>query len=383
MTTKSKELIIGVMKDAAIEQFGLEDGLNPMPFSVFIDHMEKLIENGEIVCQERSAIEKNTDILQLLPYVTVTDSVKAFHHAGIKGRWLTETVGVYKRKDKVGEQRLVGKLSVGIGGHVEYSDYLTAKAEQQVKDAVPAPKLDDSIFDDPTMLDFTPNVFFDMLRVAVEREFDEELEGGFASIEDFDFIGLILDRSDEVGNVHLGLSYVASRPMNQYVFKMNEPELEVFDPAAVPYEIISDPDVYDRLENWSKIFLDFMADNFVLGKDMLEHSHLLNSPSVIIPDMSKELIAVPRMPRECQWGGLARDIIMAWDCQCDTPRKLFNFLNRSGIVIPQWLLDEAEMKNLDHVPSKGTRATIIYRAMVEDHLRSFDLNPDWTELKHD
>lgn len=74
---------------------------------------------------------------------------------------------------------------------------------------------------------------------------------------------------------------------------------------------------------------------------------------------------VPVEPDESQWGGLARKIIMAWDMGCDTPRKLFGYLGSSGNPIPQWLQDEPEMQNLAHVPSKGTRAAIIYRAMIE------------------
>jgi hypothetical protein len=47
-----------------------------------------------------------------------------------------------------------------------------------------------------------------------------------------------------------------------------------------------------------------------------------------------------------------------------TPRALFTHLERIGREIPQWLRDEPEMKHLDHVPSKGTRCAIIYKAML-------------------
>jgi hypothetical protein len=78
---------------------------------------------------------------------------------------------------------------------------------------------------------------------------------------------------------------------------------------------------------------------------------------------------VPVVPTEEQWGGLARDIIMWMDCYegggNKTPRNLFKHLEALGRKVPQWLRDESEMKNLDSVPSKGTRAAIIYRAMLE------------------
>lgn len=77
---------------------------------------------------------------------------------------------------------------------------------------------------------------------------------------------------------------------------------------------------------------------------------------------------VPLVPTGEQWGGLARDIIMWHDMNeggNKTPRALFKHLEILGHEVPQWLRDEPEMRNIDHVPSKGTRAAIIYRAMVE------------------
>ncbi len=73
-------------------------------------------------------------------------------------------------------------------------------------------------------------------------------------------------------------------------------------------------------------------------------------------------------PGEKAWAGLARDLMMAFDMGCRTPREIFQHLDRCGKPIPQWLRDEGEMKHLDHVPSKGTRAMIIYRAMLEPAL---------------
>ena len=75
---------------------------------------------------------------------------------------------------------------------------------------------------------------------------------------------------------------------------------------------------------------------------------------------------VPIVPTEAQWGGLARRIMMSWDLGYDTPRKMFEYFKMSCVEVPQWMLTEPEMQNLDHIPSKGTRATLIYRAMIED-----------------
>jgi hypothetical protein len=69
-------------------------------------------------------------------------------------------------------------------------------------------------------------------------------------------------------------------------------------------------------------------------------------------------------PNKELWGGLARDLVMWLDMTPKTPRALFKHLERCGREIPQWLRDEPEMQHLDHVPSKGTRAVLIYRAML-------------------
>lgn len=80
------------------------------------------------------------------------------------------------------------------------------------------------------------------------------------------------------------------------------------------------------------------------------------------------LFGAIQQPTESMWGGLARDIMMWLDMHNGsdkTPRNLFTHLERLGRAAPQWLRDEPEMTNLDHVPSKGTRCAIIYKAMLQ------------------
>ena len=76
-------------------------------------------------------------------------------------------------------------------------------------------------------------------------------------------------------------------------------------------------------------------------------------------------VVVPRVPTEEQWGGLARDIMMWLDMATwKTPATLFEHLGHLDTEIPQWLIDEPEMRNVDYVISKGTCVSIIYRAML-------------------
>ena len=86
-------------------------------------------------------------------------------------------------------------------------------------------------------------------------------------------------------------------------------------------------------------------------------------------EVSKEQAARREEVPEHAWNGIARDLFLAWDMGCKTPRELFDFIERCGGEIPQWLRDEPEMKALDHTPSKGTRAVIVYKAIHEAIIR--------------
>jgi len=78
------------------------------------------------------------------------------------------------------------------------------------------------------------------------------------------------------------------------------------------------------------------------------------------------ILGVIEEPGEEMWDGLPRAIMMWLDFGPSerTPRALFKHLERAGHNIPQWLRDEPEMRELDHVPSKGTRCVILHRAML-------------------
>ena len=83
------------------------------------------------------------------------------------------------------------------------------------------------------------------------------------------------------------------------------------------------------------------------------------------PAITEGYVLVPIEPTENQWGFLARDIILWMEMDRPTPEKLFKHLKMLGREIPNWLINEHEMKNMGTVPSKGTRAVLIYKAMIE------------------
>jgi len=72
------------------------------------------------------------------------------------------------------------------------------------------------------------------------------------------------------------------------------------------------------------------------------------------------------------WDGLPRQIIMAFDINAKTPRKLLAHLTLCGEKIPDWLRDEPEMKSLDHVISKGTRVVILMKSVQDAALAFVD-----------
>lgn len=86
---------------------------------------------------------------------------------------------------------------------------------------------------------------------------------------------------------------------------------------------------------------------------------------------------VPIAPTEEQWSGLARHIMMWLDMSSGQPtvKKLFDHLDMLCIERPSWFNEESELRGMG-VPSKGTRVAIIYRAMIEDYLKSQQNNVD-------
>lgn len=123
-------------------------------------YLSRLLAAGIPRYMLRSAAETNPGLKQLIPYVIMT----------CEGKVLS-----YVRGSRAGETRLVGRRSIGIGGHINPPDELP-------------------LFDSD---------FRDAYLAAVAREVGEEvtIQG-----EHVDRVaGLLNDDSNEVGRVHLGI----------------------------------------------------------------------------------------------------------------------------------------------------------------------------------
>lgn len=166
---------------------------------------------------------------QLLPYVVITN-----------GEGL---VRYYRRSAKAGEPRLSGNVSIGYGGHIELGD-MRYQIDNQ-KD----------------YLDISATILSN-----VKRELDEEVYEGFSSdTSGASLKGLIIDDSNPVGMVHLGLLLVVTITNMDSASKMlgTDPDAGVVDKGWInPAELLASN---EPLENWTRMALQYLNPNFAKG----------------------------------------------------------------------------------------------------------------------
>jgi predicted NUDIX family phosphoesterase len=191
-----------VFPRSLFEQLGVFQGFNPN-----VDHyLSTIIDKRNNSFQLRAQAEINPDFKQIIPYVIITDGKNILY---------------YVRGKKAGEQRLVAKGSIGIGGHINNEDYsLFADGLQAFQD-------------------------------AVEREVREELsvQGSF----DAKPVGLINDDSTEVGRVHFGIVHLLFRTPD----KVKKNEQVITQVEFLPIEELKAK--REQMETWSQLCLDNIA----------------------------------------------------------------------------------------------------------------------------
>ncbi len=87
----------------------------------------------------------------------------------------------------------------------------------------------------------------------------------------------------------------------------------------------------------------------------------LNASSTV----QEHLITVPFEPTMEQWNGLARHLIFAFELNFLTPKEIRKFLQDTGCKIPSWLEVEFKPSGENATLSKGTRAVLVYKAMLD------------------
>jgi len=190
-----------VIKRSLFDQLGSFHGLNFEPQK----YLDAILSRGNNFFLRRAVAENDPTHKQIIPYVLLAH----------EGRVL-----FYVRGKKAGEQRLVAKGSIGIGGHMNQDD--------------------ESLF----------NYMSDeaAYRAGVEREVGEEIAIN-TKFEDR-IVALLNDDSTEVGQVHLGVVHV---------FKLAEPKVEKREAMITNVSFLSKEELLtrrDSLETWSQICLD-------------------------------------------------------------------------------------------------------------------------------
>jgi predicted NUDIX family phosphoesterase len=188
-----------VFPRSLFEQLGIFQGFN----SDVNRYLPMILDIKNNSFMSRALAETNPDFKQIIPYVIITDGTSVLH---------------YVRGKKAGEQRLVAKGSIGIGGHINDEDH--------------------------TFFSFGMQAFQD----AVKREVCEELsiQGEFNAHP----IGLINDDSTEVGRVHFGVVHILFCKPEQV--KKNEQVITQVE--FVPFEELKAK--RDQMETWSQLCLE-------------------------------------------------------------------------------------------------------------------------------
>jgi len=188
-----------VIKRSLFDELGNFQGLNFEPQK----YLNTFLSRGTNFFLQRAEAETNPAYKQIIPYALI-----AFEN----------TVVYYVRGKKAGEQRLVAKGSIGIGGHMNETDESLFAMDE------------------------------DAYRAGVEREVNEEIKID-TSFEDR-IVALLNDDSTEVGRVHLGIVHL---------FKLKEPKVQKREAMITGLTFLTKDQLLDRrttLETWSQICLD-------------------------------------------------------------------------------------------------------------------------------
>lgn len=177
----------------------LENGLLDIP----IETVSSWLESSSM--EFRRDVEFNPTFLQVIPYVLIS-------HQG----------SFFAVKRIAGDSRLVGRISLGMGGHIESEDVVDDK--------------------------------LDLLSVenALLRELEEEIGLRSSDIQKIDYRGVIVnfEESDPVSLDHIGLFYVAELTHNNIQVK----ELDVMEGGfSSTVDILKE---VGNLETWSRIIVE-------------------------------------------------------------------------------------------------------------------------------
>jgi predicted NUDIX family phosphoesterase len=188
-----------VIRRSLFDELGRFQGLSFEPQR----YLKAIISDGNTLFLRRAEAENDPTYKQIIPYVILA----------YEGR-----VVYYVRGKRAGEQRLVAKGSIGIGGHLNDADVGLFSLNEEHYNRV------------------------------VEREVHEEIH--LLSKFRNQIVALLNDDSTEVGRVHLGIVHI---------FKLKEPKVEKREAMITGLTFLTKEELMTRresLESWSQICVD-------------------------------------------------------------------------------------------------------------------------------
>lgn len=196
-----KEEQILVVRRALFDQLGAFQGLC---FDVE-RYLPALLARENNFFTPRGPAETNPELKQIIPYVVLVHAGRILH---------------YVRGKKAGEQRLVAKGSIGIGGHMNDHDEGLFAFDRAAYDA------------------------------AVQREVAEELrlDANYTNR----VVALINDDETEVGRVHLGVVHV---------FRLENEDVQKGEAMITELQFLERAQLLarrDSLESWSQYCVDHL-----------------------------------------------------------------------------------------------------------------------------
>src|SRR6266536_1441709 len=190
-----------VIKRSLFDELGPFQGLNFEPEK----YLKAILSRGSNFFIARPEAESNPAFKQIIPYALMVFQNSVLH---------------YVRGKKAGEQRLIAKGSIGIGGHMaeDADKFLWHSTDEET------------------------------YRAGVEREVKEEIKID-TPYEDR-IVALLNDDTTEVGRVHLGIVHI---------FKLKEPKVQKREAMITGLTFLTKEELMARresLESWSQICLD-------------------------------------------------------------------------------------------------------------------------------
>jgi predicted NUDIX family phosphoesterase len=191
-----------VVRRSLFDELGAFHGLNFEPEK----YLRALLSRGNNFFLPRAQAETDPSHKQIIPYALIAYGDTVLH---------------YVRGKKAGEQRLVAKGSIGIGGHMNDTDESLFAWDEHA------------------------------YRAGVEREVNEEIK--IESPFEDRIVALLNDDTTEVGRVHLGIVHV---------FRLAEPKVQKREAMITNLSFLTRAqllEVRENLETWSQLCVDSLG----------------------------------------------------------------------------------------------------------------------------